>query len=142
MNTAVRPQSTAQHRSKFLLVVLKRNSFATGFLTAVVLGLAWWLFVNLYAQGGHIEDSPSGKYCLMIFAPMDDTVGGTYTVTLTDRLTGNTLRTATVKLNSNEETKSLRGLPVSMIWDPSESYADIIVDGAFLIRISVPLSGP
>ena len=123
------------------MVALKRNSFATGFLTAVVLGLAWWLFVNLHAQGGHIEDSPSGKYSLMIFAPMNETVGGTYIVTLKDRSTGNTLRSATVKLNSNDETKSLRGVPVSMIWDPSESYSDIIIDGAFLIRVSVPLSG-
>ncbi len=77
----------------------------------------------------------------MIFAPMDDTVAGTYVVTLTEKATGNTLRSATVKLNSREKTRSLRGLPVLMNWDPSESYTDIIIDGDFLIRVTVPPAG-
>lgn len=125
-----------------LLVLLKRNTFATGFLTAAALWLAWWMIVNLRFQGGHIEDSPSGKYSLMVFAPINETTAGTYTVTLTDKPTGSTLRSATVKLNSREKTQSLRGRLVSMNWDPTESFSDIIIDGDFLIRMSVPASGP
>ncbi|MDZ4851659.1 MAG: hypothetical protein SGI77_20420 [Pirellulaceae bacterium] len=78
----------------------------------------------------------------MIFAPIDETFGGTYVVTLKDKSTGSTLRYAAVKLNSKEKTRSLRGLPVSMIWDASESYSDIIIDGEFLIRMSVPTIAP
>ena len=100
------------------------------------------MFVNFRFQGGHIEDSPSGKYSLMVFAPLDESVAGTYIVTLTGKATGNALRSATIKLNSKEKTKSLRGLPVSMNWDSLESYSDIIIDGEFLIRVSVPASGP
>lgn len=125
-----------------ILVTSKRNTFVIGFLTAALLWLAWWMFVTFRFQGGHIEDSPSGKYSLMVFAPMKETVGGTYTVTLKDKATGNTLRTATVKLNANEKTRSLRGLPVSMSWDVAESYSDITIDGVFLIRLSVPLLTP
>lgn len=100
------------------------------------------MFVTFRFQGGHIEDSPSAKYTLMVFAPMDETVGGTYIVTLKDKTTGNTLRSATVKLNSDEKTRSLHGLPISMSWDASESYADVTIDGDFLIRLSVPSSTP
>jgi hypothetical protein len=96
------------------------------------------MLANFNFQGGHIEDSPSGRYCLMIFAPMDETAGGTYDVTLKDKSTGHTLRSATITLGSNEKTRSLRGFPVSMKWDASESYSDIVIDGEVLIRISVP----
>jgi hypothetical protein len=118
------------------------NNFVTGLLTALLLWSALWLYANGRFQGGHVEDSPSGKYSLMIFAPIDETVGGTYRVTLKDKATGGTLRSATVKLNSNEKTRSLRGLPVSMSWDAPESYSDITIDGVFLIRLSVPSSTP
>ena len=78
----------------------------------------------------------------MIFAPMRETVAGAYVVTLVDKSTGSTLRSATIKLNSKEKTRTLRGLPVSMTWDASESYSDIIIDGVFLIRMSVPTNTP
>ncbi|MEZ6078556.1 MAG: hypothetical protein R3C56_23655 [Pirellulaceae bacterium] len=45
-----------------------------------------------------------------------------------------------IKLGSGEMTKSLRGLPVRMDWDASEKYSDIVVDGEFLVRVSVPQS--
>jgi hypothetical protein len=125
-----------------LLATSKLNTFVTGFLSAALLWLVWWMCVNFRFQGGHIEDSPSAKYSLMVFAPMDETVGGTYTVTLKDKTTGSTLRTATVKLNANEKTRSLRGLPISMSWDAAESYSDITIDGVFLIRLSVPSPTP
>jgi hypothetical protein len=128
--------------SGFSLAILKRNTFVTGFLTAALLWLAWWMFVSFRFQGGHIEDSPSAKYSLMASAPMSETVGGTYTVTLKDKTTGKTLRSATVKLNANEKTRSLRGLPISMSWDAQESYSDITIDGVFLIRLSVPSPTP
>ena len=99
------------------------------------------MIVNLRFHGGHIEDSPSGKYSLSIWAPMDPAVAGTYSIMLRENKTGRTLRSATVKLNSKEKTKSLRGLPVSMTWDSLETYADIGVDGDFLMRISVPVTG-
>ena len=118
-------------------MALKRNSFAAGFLAAALLWLSLWMFANLHFRGGHVEDSPSGRYRLMIFAPMKETFRGTYAVTLKEKPTGKPVRSATVKLNSKEKTRSLRRLPVSMIWDASESYCDIIIDGSFLIRISV-----
>lgn len=93
-------------------------------------------------MGGHVEDSPSGKYTLTIFAPTDETFAGTYVVTLIDKATGNTLRSTTVELNSKERTKSLRGCPISMIWDATESTADITIDGNFLVRISTPVVSP
>jgi hypothetical protein len=124
------------------LIHFKRKTFATGFLTAAVLGLAWWLFASYHGVGGHIEDSPSGRYSLMIMAPMKPTLGGTYVITLRNKATGRTLRSATVKLSSEEETKALRGLPVSMNWDSSESYVDMDIAGDFLIRMSVPASEP
>ena len=72
---------------------------------------------------------------------MNETVAGAYVITLSDKITGRVLRTATVKLNSNEKTRPLRGIPITMIWDSSESYSDIMLDGDFLIRVSVPQSG-
>ena len=100
------------------------------------------MFANFRFQGGHIEDSPSGKYSLMIFAPMRETVAGAYVVTLVDKSTSSTLRSATIKLNSKEKTRSLRGLPISMNWDAAESYSDIVIDGELLIRTSVPTNAP
>lgn len=125
-----------------LLSLLKRNSFITGVLTAVAGWLAWWTITNFRIVVGHVEDSPSGKYALMIMAPMEQTFGGSYVVTLRDKVTSQVLRTVRVTLNSKELTKSLRGLPVSMIWDASESCADVSVDGDFLLRMSVPTLRP
>jgi hypothetical protein len=122
------------------LIHFKRNTFATGFLTAAVLGLAWLLFASFQFDGGHIEDSPSGKYSLSIVAPMKPTLEGTYVITLRNKATGRAVRSATVKLNADERTKALRGVPVSMNWESSETYADINIDGDFLIRMSVPPS--
>jgi len=78
----------------------------------------------------------------MVFAPMDETVGGTYVVKLVDKSTGSTLRSATIKLNSKEKTRSLRGLPVSMNWDTFESYSDIVIDGELLMRMYMPSNAP
>lgn len=69
---------------------------------------------------------------------MEPTTAGTYDITLRDRQADTTLRRVTVTLNRNEKTKSLRGLPVTMNWDGTESYVDISVDEAFLVRLSVP----
>lgn len=73
-----------------------------------------------------------------MMAPMEPTAAGTYDITLRDKPADKTLRRVTVKLNRKEKTKSLRGLPVTMNWDETESYVDISVDGGFLVRISVP----
>ena len=113
-----------------------------GFLTAAAIWLAWFAIDNFRFQGGHVEDSPSGNYTLWMMAPMEPTAAGTYDITLRDKRADTTLRHVTVKLNRKEKTKSLRGLPITMNWDGTESYVDISVDGAFLIRISVPPTVP
>lgn len=113
-----------------------------GFLTAAAISLAWFAIGNFRFQGGHVEDSPSGNYTLLIMAPMEPTTAGAYDITLRDKRADTTLRQVTVKLNQKEKTKSLRGLPVTMDWSGTESYVDISVDGAFLVRISVPPHGP
>lgn len=99
--------------------------------------------MNSGLQAGHLEDSPSGRFTLMIEAPLVPTPGGAYVVTLTDKATGQLLRINSIQLDSEQKTKSIRGLPVSMVWDATESTADIIIDGEFLVRISTPVtSGP
>jgi hypothetical protein len=118
-----------------------RNTFVTGFLTALVLWVGWWLYTNAQIQGVHVEDSPSGRYTLMVMAPMNPTSRGTYVVTLTEKASGRILRTNSIRLDSGQKTKSIRGLPVSMDWNATESAADVTIDGEFLIRISVPTSG-
>lgn len=42
----------------------------------------------------------------------------------------------------NEKTRALGGLPVSITWNASESYSDIMIDGNFLTRLSIPSTGP
>lgn len=120
------------------MLSVKRNTFAVGFLTAAAIWLVWFVVVNFRFQGVHVEDSPTGRYTLWMMSPMEPTVAGTYDITLRDRQAETTLRQVTVKLNRKEKTKSLRGLPVTMNWDGTESYVDISVDGTFLVRISVP----
>ena len=115
-----------------------RNTFITGFLTAVVLWSAWWLYSNWRFQGGHFEDAPSGRYTLMVMAPMEPTSGGTYVVTLTEKATGRLLRRNTIRINSAEWTKTIRGQLVLMRWDATETTVDVTIDGELLIRIAVP----
>lgn len=71
-------------------------------------------------------------------APMKPTDRGAYVVTLTEKATGKLLRTITIRLDSGEKTKTIRGLPVSMKWDATESIVDVTIDGEFLTRIAVP----
>jgi hypothetical protein len=120
------------------LTVKPRNTFVTGFVTAVLLWLAWWLYSNGRFQGGHAEDSPSARFTVSLMAPLEPTDGGTYVVSLTDKATGKLLRTHAIRLNSGEKTKAIRELPVSMKWDATESHVDVAIDGAFLIRLAVP----
>ncbi len=115
-----------------------RKSFLAGVASAALVCCFWWLFTSSPFQGGHIEDSPSGKFSLAIFGPINERNAGTYRITIRDSATGVTLRTYFIKLGSGEMTKSLRGLPVRMDWDAAEKYADIVVEGEFLIRVSVP----
>ncbi|MEO8269304.1 MAG: hypothetical protein ABI557_06260 [Aureliella sp.] len=115
-----------------------RRSFVAGVASAVPVCCLGWLYFNASFQGGHIEDSPSGKYTLAIFGPMNERNGGTYRIIIRDTTTGVTLRTYSITLSFEEMTKSLRGAPVRMDWDMSEEYADIVIDGEFLIRVSVP----
>ncbi len=105
-----------------------RNTFLTGFLTAVVICLAWWLFSNWRFQGGHVEDSPSGRYTLWVMGPMEPEAGGTYVLTLSEKTTGKLLRTNAVRFNSGEMTKSIRGLPVLIQWDATETTVDVTID--------------
>ncbi len=74
----------------------------------------------------------------MVMAPMEPTHGGTYLLTLTEKTTGKVLRETTIKLNSRETTKAIRGRPVLMKWDASETTIDVTIDGEFLIRVAVP----
>ena len=69
---------------------------------------------------------------------MNPTDRGAYVVTLTDKATGKRLRTITIRLDSGEKTKAIRGLPVSMKWDATESIVDVTIGGEFLIRVAVP----
>lgn len=103
-----------------------------------MLWVAYWLYTNARFQGTHVEDSPSGRYTLMVMAPMEPTTRGTCVVTLTEKATGQLLRTNTIRLDSGQRTRSIRGLPVSMNWDATESTADVTIGGEFLVRISVP----
>lgn len=123
------------------MIKLKPNLFAAGIVSAAVMWLVFWVLSITHVHGGHIEDSPTGKYTLMILAPLKETVAGTYIVTLRSKATGNTLRSVTIKLNPNEKTRPVRGQAVSMKWDATEAYADIMVDGDFLTRISIPSNG-
>lgn len=127
---------------RLLPSILKRYSFVTGFLTAVVLGLAWSGVANFALMGGHTQDSPSGKYSLSIMAPMTPTVGGTYSMTLINNTTGKVIRTAKVTLNSAEKTQPLRDRSVLMNWDATETRVDIVIDGESLTQIVVPASQP
>jgi hypothetical protein len=122
------------------LATLNRKSFVAGIASTAFVCCLWWLFTSAPFQGGHIEDSPSGEYTLAIWGPMNERNAGTYRITIMVRATGETLRTYFIKLGSGEMTKSLRGLPVRMDWDASEKYSDIVVDGEFLVRVSVPQS--
>jgi hypothetical protein len=74
----------------------------------------------------------------MVMAPMQPKSGGTYVVTLTEKNSGRLLRTNTIRLDSRQKTKSIRGLQVSMGWDATESTADVTIDGEFLVRVAVP----
>lgn len=123
-----------------MLFSIKKNSFITGFLAAVFLYGAFYAINNLGLRGGHVEDSPSGKYTLRIFAPMSETRAGSYDITLIDRMSGQTVRNVRCKLSSNEYTVPLRGGDVAMLWDSTESYAEILIDGDFVVRISTTLS--
>lgn len=124
------------------MVSLKRNSFAAGFLTAAVSVIACVALNNIQFQGGHVEDSPTGKYALTIMAPVSPTIAGTYKILLIENATGNTIRAVEIQLNSKERTKPLRGLPVTTVWDAAESSVDIMVDGTFLVGISMPPDFP
>jgi hypothetical protein len=63
---------------------------------------------------------------------------GAYVVTLSEKATRRLLRTNTIRLDSGEKTKSIRGLPVVINWDATETSVDVTLDGEFLIRVAVP----
>ena len=71
---------------------------------------------------------------------MSETRGGTYEITLIERMSGRQLRNIRYKLNSNENTVPLRDGAVAMFWDSAEAYADISIDDDFLIRLPTKLS--
>lgn len=121
---------------------IKRDSFAAGFASAVVLGAAVWAYFNWSLQGGHIDDSPSGRYTVNILSPMEPAAGGTYVVWLRDKTSSEILRTTSVKLNASESTLPLRGEQVSIQWNAAETFADISIREKFLVRISAPSLAP
>lgn len=120
------------------MIQFKRNSFLTGFLVACLLWISGLIITDFHFLGGHTEDSPSGKYNLSISAPMEKTSGGTYEIELINKATGQTLRYLNIQLGSREKTKTLRGIPITMVWNKEETLVDIIIDGEFLARVSVP----
>ncbi len=117
---------------------LKFKSFASGVLVTALVWIVYSLYWTQSFQGGNVQDSPSGKLTLTIFAPLQETVAGSYHLTLKDKATGQTLRSLTLKLGATEKTRSLRGGTVSVSWDAAESYSDVLIDGEFLLRLSLP----
>lgn len=115
-----------------------KNNFITGFLSALLLGLVWIWYSFAYFRGGHIENSPSGRYSLSIDGPLNSSsFGGTYEIELRDTRTERVLRTYTIQLDPNERLMPLRATNVTIQWDAAETTADITVDGEFLIRVAV-----
>ncbi|MBD3676223.1 MAG: hypothetical protein HUJ26_22155 [Planctomycetaceae bacterium] len=120
------------------MIQFKRNSFLTGFLVACLLWISGLIITDFHFLGGRVGDSPSGKYHLSITAPLEETTGGTYEIELINNATGQTLRSMSIQLSTEEKTISLRGQPVSFEWDEEETSVGIILDGEFLTRLSVP----
>ncbi len=120
------------------MLIENRRSFTAGFICALVLTFAIWAYFNLSPHGGHVEDSPSGKYTISITSPMEPVAGGTYTVHLLEKPENKVLRKFTLQLNSTDSTLPLRGEQVSIQWNAEETFADISVRDEFLLRVSLP----
>ena len=115
----------------------KLNSFIVGFLCAIV-AIA---FVSLWQRSGFIggidKDSPNGLYSLSVVAPLASEFGGTYNIKLVNTKTSTVVRSATVSVPSSEQTTGLRR-GGTIVWDPANSFADIVISGQNSIRIWVP----
>jgi len=118
--------------------IVKRNSMIAGFVAACLLWLIWSIATEAHFQGGRTENSPSGIYNVSIMAPMEETPGGTYEIDLTNKATGQTVRSVSIELASHEKTMSLRGGPIAFEWNEEKSFVDIILDGELLTRIAIP----
>ena len=116
----------------------QRNSFVVGFASALVLFAAVYIWSYLGFIGGIHADSPNGQYSLSVTAPMSPTYGGSYSIQLIESETSAVIRDVTVTVPRSEQTAGLREGGGSIIWDPTNEFADITIQGKNSVRIWVP----
>jgi len=124
------------------MTLLRRNSFIVGFLSALLVVAAVYLWLHAETVGGIHAESPNGNYELMVMAPLTPKSGGAYSIELRDMRTSSVVRRIVVSMPRSESTVALRGGGGTVVWDASNSFADITIDGASMVRVWVPQSPP
>jgi len=97
-----------------------------------------WSWMSFVGAGGQVEDSSDEKWTVHISAPLHPTKGGSYNIELRDNKKTKTIRRIRVKLDSNEETVSLRDSAQVITWSPTNTHADISLSKVAEIRVFVP----
>ena len=124
------------------MTLRSRNSFIGGFLSALLVVAAIYLWQHAETGGGIHAESPNGIYKLMVMAPLTPKMGGAYNIELRDMRTSSVVRRIVVSMPRSESTVALRGGGGTVVWDASNAFADITIDGANMIRVWVPQSPP
>jgi hypothetical protein len=116
----------------------KRNSFVVGFVTALVLWGAGYLWSQMEWSGGLHSKSPTGSHEVVVMGPLSPASGGSYTVELIESRTSAVLRHLVITVPRTEETVALREGGGAIVWDAVGKSADVTAGGSYLVRVYVP----
>ena len=118
--------------------LLKRNSFIVGFVSALVVMTAVYVWNHHSMIGGVAANSPNGQYTLSAMGPMSPAAGGAYDIQLIEVKTMVVVRSCVVSIPQFEETVPLREGGGKITWDQASAYADVEIRGKRFVRIWVP----
>ena len=106
------------------------------FLFGFTLVLA--LLLDEAGGGGHVVDSPDGKFSVGVQRHSSSWRTIPYTVTLVDLGSGELLRRVSIHPVQGKPNQDLPNSSNTIAWDEQNRFADIVLEGEYVCRIYVP----
>ena len=106
------------------------------FLFCFTLIVAFW--VDESGGGGHVVDSPDGKFSVGVQRHSSSLRTIPYTITLVDLGSGQLLRRLSLHPVQGKPSQELPNSSNTIAWDEQSRFADIVLEGAYFCRLYVP----
>ena len=87
-------------------------------LSCVIAAVLWW--ASSTVRGGHIGNSPDGRFSLSVWGPLEPGLGDTYMVQLIESESNLRLQTLSITVADNEYGPTIRG-QAEIIWSDDGS---------------------